>query len=218
MARDRFLLVGHSFVRKLNEACDSEERQYDFFLPNLGLRDGLVMMVGDFGRNKPVISYASQVEKWINEHPKVLSVTDVTQIDVGSNDLLQDWYCDARGLANKVYKIARKCLDMGSKRVVIRQILWRQGYAAIPRWSQDFRPEARNKARDIYNSSVVEYDIITTKVRAGSSRITVQKPSGLKLAGYQKLRDGVHLTDEGLKKYYAAVRDDFIRQGCKARR
>ena len=124
MPRDRFLLIGHSFVRKVRDACYSDEAEYASFQPNLGLRDGMVMMIGDFGPQKPLISHVHDVERWIRENPRILRVTDVTQIDIGSNDLLQSCYCDAPGLAKKVYQLAKNCIDMGSKRVVIRQVLW----------------------------------------------------------------------------------------------
>ena len=219
MPTDRFLLIGHSFVRKVRDAIDSEEPQYADYHEDFGLRQGRVRIVGDFGKDMPLISYIGQVDRWVQANPKVLKATDVTLIDCASNDLLHHYYCDSENLAKMVYHVAKRCLKLGSKRVVIRQVIWRQGVAALPRWETNFRPEVRRRAVETYNTSVINYnDFLMTMVRKGTSRITVQKPQGLKLRGYLLLRDGVHLTDEGLRKYYLAIRNEFIRQAFKARR
>ena len=219
MPVDRFLLIGHSFVRKVRDAIESEEPQYADYHDDFGLRHGRVRIVGDFGKDMPLISYIGQVDRWVKDNPKVLKATDVTLIDCASNDLLHHYYCDSENLAKMVYSVAKRCLKLGSKRVVIRQVIWRQGVAALPRWETNFRPEVRRRAVETYNTSVINYnDFLLSQVRKGTSRIVVQKPQGLKLRGYLLLKDGVHLTDEGLRKYYLAIRHEFIRQAFKIRR
>ena len=216
MPREYFLLVGDSFIRRLDRLIQSDLWAYRSFKKNFGLGSARVDLYGRVDGRK--ISNIVDVEEWISSHHTRVSQVDVLCIQVGSNDLLGDYYGRSADLAREVYNLAKLAIEIGAKRVVVLPTMFRQGAAAIPRWSGRFSREDRDSARRSYNDAVVDFNRrVLALCRDGEAEYPVvcMEPRGLRRSWGRHLRDGCHFFVRAYRVYYRNLRSMLVSEGQK---
>ena len=135
MDREQFLIIGDSFVRRLDYLIESDRYRHRFFRPNLGLSSANVDLIGHVEGANPRRKIVSieNVEEFVMLNQEVMENTDVCCVQVGSNDLLGHFFDRPIRLAEEVLNLAYLILNSGASRVVILPTMFRQGAAAIPR-------------------------------------------------------------------------------------
>ena len=207
-----YMALGHSFIRKLQNYTRTAPRI------NLGLTRSEVILVGRL--EEVNISYAYQVEKYIDRHAMEMSLIDVLGIDVACNDLLSRvLFLEPIILAIYVYRIARKARYYGVKRVFILEALFHYGRAAVPHWRQHVRdPGEIARAQRDYNMAITAYNRhLQYLCRNGDGTVVVRRQRGLHIHWLGCLaEDGCHMNANGMVRYYRNMRSTFIKEGFKA--
>ena len=209
---ERYALVGHSYVRRSFEFCRHPLYQ------NFNLDSARVYFVGEIDGNK--ISYVHQVEDWVRKYWKKLKELSLVCLEIGSNDILSYlYYIEPIAIAEKVFQIAKDIRHAGVPRVVIMQILNREGKAALPRWMKnETRPYTIWYAQESYNMAVRAYNRhISYLCRMGDGTIVFRRQRGLHRVWGSRLIDGLHLGKAGQVIWWKNMRSVMISQGLKTR-
>ena len=212
---ERIFVCGHSFSRRLENFCRTPHFQ------NMGLRRGKVYFIGY--NNNHRISYAHQLEQWLDSHTNALNQATVLSMDIACNDMIHragSYFMDPLNLAHYVYYLACKARLAGVRRVIILQMLFRAGRAAVPRGSRRHMCRAEIQYhQDIYNEAVLAYNrCLRDLCMNGDPAITFRAQRGMHQKWSRRLSsDGVHPTWEGLMAYYNNLRSALITQAFKAR-
>ena len=82
-------------------------------------------------------------------------------LDIGTNDLVGNYYGMPGALASVVVNLAEKIINLGAKRVAILKILYRWGVKSAPR-NQNLNPQTvldrLETYEDAFNAQVKEYN------------------------------------------------------------
>ena len=208
---EQHLLLGHSFIRHLHQFC----RAPAYY--NFRLNRARVFFAGTLGHRN--ISYLSDMDIWVNLYANYLRGYTTVLLECGTNDLLNSWYLHPSALADAVYRLAQRILDAGARRVIVMQVLFREGSACLPRWDTDHSARNVARAQSLFNNMVKDYNRrILHLCNTGNPRIVCRRQKGLHANWSQVLKnDGCHLTAQGLHKYYQNIRSALVAQGFKAR-
>ena len=112
MNRDLYLVVGDSFVRRLDRLMECDQRQYRSFKRNFGMSFARVELEGRIQGRK--IAFIRHVEEWVDRHWRRVRRAQVFCIQIGSNDLLELFMDRGVALAQEVVNLAKRILDIGS--------------------------------------------------------------------------------------------------------
>ena len=210
---EKHLCIGHSYIRRLFNHC-THHIHY-----NMNLEHSTVHFTGSVnGKN---LSYAWQMEQWLDQHGHAISDFSTALVEIGTNDLMNEIsYLQPVKLAEYVYRLAMKMRILGVRRVAVMQILFRKGKGAIPRWcrvSNDAR--TRRHFQNEFNKAVVIYNRHLAYLCAnGDGTIVFRRQQGLIESWYNKiLGDGCHLTPSAMVTYFNNIRSVLVCEGMKAR-
>ena len=122
--------------------------------------------------------------------------------------------------------MARRIREAGARRVIIMQVLYREGRACLPWWERRRNRSVIHHAEGLFNDMVRRYNrrmVYLCKYGLDSMpgpdhTIVPRRQKGLLRRYSSRLgRDGCHLTPYGLRVYYRNIRRILIAEGMKAR-
>ena len=205
--------MGHSFIRRLHAMCRSP------MYANLRLLRSYVCFAGRLGNRN--ISYLSDVEDWLDTYYEQLYECNTVLLEAGTNDLLHHWwYGYPEALAMEVFEVAKRMRRMGAQRVILMQVLFRSGRAALPRWEQDRSPAAVRRAQRVFNAMALAYNRKLARLCALWDGSIVFRPQrSLKQRWSRKLSgDGCHIAPRYMYGYYSNVRSALVAEGFRTQR
>ena len=192
------LIVGHSFVHRLEEYISQSD------LHNFSLSASKYTI---FFKSFPGghIRDLSRVYQFILDNS-----IQVVLIDLGTNDI-DSQINPSHLLAIQLYTMANHMVrDLGVKQVAIMEVFFRtQTGKFAPKL-----PEFNTRIHQFNNKT----KIMCKSVHKSSRQIHFLHHSGLVDNWAQYIVDGVHLTKQGLLKYYKSFRSSIIQHSCQALR
>ena len=207
--RHRFLMISHSFGRRLKDFCNSQPA-----FNNLGMNVDYVNLVGTYGNRHNIrnISFLRHANTWLQQHGALVSTVDISLICLGSNDILDQHLNQPRQLAEDIFQLANDLILAGSKRVVILPVLFRSGRAAVPRnFQQNATADDILQAEYDYRNDVIIVNQRLMELCASSETITFRNMRGLIQNWRHKLSaDGVHLRPTAMRTFFNNVRSAFV--------
>ena len=188
------LVWGHSYVRRLQEYCEQQQDTH-----NLGLSfDKHSIFFKARGGGKSI--HAKLDFKVIDQVG-----ADMVVLDIGTNDL------DSERVSPNV--LAREVFDAAStiqymypqvKRIVILEVLFRTPNGTFPLHNRNFFLAAHQ-----YNNKVKI--LVNSQPDRQNAKILFWHHKGLTQNWQSFIMDGVHLTPEGMKKYFSSIRRLILR-------
>lgn len=194
------LFWGHSFIRRIQDFildkdrgnfCLDPDRQSVFFKSRSGAK--AIHAKLDF-------KVVDQVQ------------AEVVFLDVGTNDL-DAQRITPKDLAAEVFSAAKTILYMYPrvKRIIILEMLFRTPNGRYPCNNPQFTADAHQ-----YNNRIKI--IINEQPDRDNAPIKFWHHKGMVSDWMQYIEDGVHLTDDGMEKYYKSLRRATIRFSNEARK
>ena len=205
--KDMVLVIGHSMVRRAKIAALRTKYW------KMDLDDVNISWVGHV--NGRTIKGIRDVEEWFECFPGFVKMFDVIIMDIGTNDLQQEFYDFPENLATKIWEVAILGRLLGAKRVAISKVMFRDGVPAIPRnFVSDMEQAVRNVKyyEKQFNSWAHACNVkLIDLVRRTGSGVVMHFHEGLVKEWRTKLVDGLHLTDDGLRKYLKNIKSSSIK-------
>ena len=188
------LIWGHSYVRRLQDYCEQHQEAH-----NLGLSfDKHSIFFKARGGGKAI--HAKLDFKVIDQVG-----ADIVILDIGTNDL------DSERVAPNV--LAREVFDAATtiqymypqvKKIVILEVLFRTPNGSFPLHNENFFLAAHQ-----YNNKVKS--LVNNQHDRQNAKILFWHHKGLVQNWPSFIMDGVHLTPEGMKKYFSSIRRLILR-------
>ena len=204
--KDMVLVIGHSMVRRGKTATLRYKKW------GIGLENINVNWVGHV--NGRTIKGISDIEEWFETYPGFVKMMDIVIMDIGTNDLQNDYYDFPEELAAKIYEVAVLGRLLGAKRVACAKIMFRDGEPAIPRkFITDYAQAVRdvkiyerqfNKWAHTTNTTLMDM------IEKTGSGLCMHFHEGLVKEWRTKLIDGLHLNDYAQQKYLKNIKSTAI--------
>ena len=214
MDQEVYCVVGHSFCRKLQEFCDRPGWE------NLGMLHSKVDFHHLHAGNP--IALLSDLTLWVNANTQYLQTLTVLCIEIGTNDIVNQgpFYYNGQNLGHAVFALASRCHDLGVKKVVVMEIIYREGQAAIPRHLRpEYNPDVIRQAVDDFRIHAREYNWVMQGycIDLPQNGVVFLKQDGVHRRWGRRLYDGLHFNYAAQKTHFHNIRNALMRQAGKAR-